>query len=128
MVSTEQATDVTTRQIQGTFSKAEKAFMSTYLPRYLALENNVKGEKKLWVKKHVFESYVREFGSDGPNGVQLHSLLEVSNFMCAAFLDNQGICLPENGAVVCESVSQVIENETAAIHGQSSQETPGQEC
>jgi hypothetical protein len=51
--------------------------MKAYLEQYLALESAVKGEKKLWVKRNIYQPYIKEFDAGGPNGVELTSLLEV---------------------------------------------------
>jgi hypothetical protein len=75
----EPATAATERLAQQTFSETEQNFLQSYLDDYLAAEssNNKKGDKKKWVKEHVYYKYIAEFNSDGPSGPNLSSLFEV---------------------------------------------------
>jgi len=69
----------TERPAQQTFTEAEQKFLQNFLDDYLAAEssNTKKGDKKRWVKEHVYYKYIDEFKSDGPSGPNLSSLYEV---------------------------------------------------
>ena len=79
----ERPTQQTEHPAQQTFTENEQTFLQKYLDDYLAAEpsNNKKGDKKCWVKMHVYYDYITEFKSDGPSGPNLSSLFEVSD-MC----------------------------------------------
>jgi hypothetical protein len=64
---------------QQTFTEAEQKFLQNFLNDYLAAEssNTKKGDKKCWVKEHVYYKCVTEFKSDGPSRPNLSSLYEV---------------------------------------------------
>jgi hypothetical protein len=64
---------------QQTFTEAEQKFLQNFLDNYLAAEssNTKKGDKKHWVKEHVYYKYITEFKSDGPSGPNLSSVRSV---------------------------------------------------
>jgi hypothetical protein len=69
----------TERPAQQTFTEIEQKFLQNFLDDYLAAEssNTKKGDKKRWVKDHVYYNYVAEYNSDGPSGPNLSSLYKV---------------------------------------------------
>jgi hypothetical protein len=73
------ATTATERPAQPPFSETEQKFLQNYLDDYLTAEpsNTKKGDKKRWVKEHVYYKYISEFTSDGPSGPNLSSLFDV---------------------------------------------------
>jgi hypothetical protein len=71
------------RLLQGPFDHDQKAFLMSFLERYLAQENGTKGSKKAWVKSNVYYAYIKKYQSDGEHGVNLSSLLTVC---CGCFL------------------------------------------
>jgi hypothetical protein len=75
--SDEAATITNSRPSQGTFNSEQKEFLMSFLEQYLALDNPAKGSKKAWVKSNVYYAYIEKYKSDGPNGVNLSSLLTV---------------------------------------------------
>jgi hypothetical protein len=79
----ERPTQQTEHPAQQTFTENEQTFLQKYLDDYLVAEpsNNKKGDKKHWVKMHVYYDYITEFKSDEPSGPNLSSLFEVCD-MC----------------------------------------------
>ena len=75
--SDEDASIANSHPLQGKFNCEQKAFLMSFLEQYLALDNLSKGSKKAWVKSNVYYVYIEKYKSDGPNGVNLSSLLTV---------------------------------------------------
>jgi hypothetical protein len=76
------------RPKQGKFSKEETHFLTTHLPAYGALCNQLekqgtgaKGRKKDWILVTVYPKFVTRFLSDQKGGPQLQSLQEVSDLL-----------------------------------------------
>ena len=75
--ATAAGTTSSARPTQGTFTNDEQDFLRKYLDEYLAIEADKKGDKKRWVKTHVYGKFITEFKSDRPEGPNLSSLLDV---------------------------------------------------
>jgi hypothetical protein len=78
---------------QHKLTKEERAYLATRLPEYHALQatlaekgegprglQNIKGDKKAWVRAHVFEDFKKKFNSAAPGGSALDSVLSVRSF------------------------------------------------
>ena len=78
---------------QHKLTKDKRAYLATHLPEYHALQatlaekgegprgiKNIKGEKKAWVRAHIFEDFKKKFNSAAPGGSALDSVLKVRSF------------------------------------------------
>jgi len=78
---------------QHKLTKEELAYLATRLPEYHALQatlaekgegprgvKNIKGEKKAWVRAHIFEDFKKKFNLAAPGGPALDSVLSVRPF------------------------------------------------
>ena len=67
---------------QGIFTNEQKEYLNTFLEDYLVLSSLVTGGTKStkvkWVKSNVYQRYIEKYNSAGPNGLNLSSLLTVS--------------------------------------------------
>lgn len=70
------------RPKQGIFSEEEQTYLKTFLNEFLAVtgDPSKKGDKKEWVKSHVYPKYIKKFDSNRLGGPNLASLLKISSY------------------------------------------------
>ena len=84
---------LSTERPQHKLTREERTYLLTRLPEYHALQatlaekgdgprgvKNVKGDKKDWIRAHIFDDFKVKFDSAAPGGPALDSVFKVSPF------------------------------------------------